>query len=320
MSQNDDNIQNDRTGGTSDACANPPVVLSLKQIIDKLESSGVDCCPEPATLLVLQRISFHRLKQYINAYKEYSTSQTCNMKQVHDLVTFDRRISAAALKYIGVLETEVKARYTQIMAEAYGPFSWYDKSLFLRERRHTKTISNINNEIDHQITKGNKRLEGLAKEYNGMAPIWDVSEYASFGSVSQLYANTADPSVTKEVATFFNVGKDRLSSWLRTLNDVRNVCAHFQPYIIRRQIPSIPKKDEAIPVDNASPFYVFPMLATLLSDKREEVGLDFNLDYSGRVVDEYARLLSDYLCVHRDMTKWISGPLDPDWLKENMAD
>lgn len=307
------NINDDSTGSTSKLCANLPVILSLDEIIDLIEDQGVDCSPRSHSLYLLKRISYHRLKPYISALKRYSSLSEYHLKQVHDLLTFDRRLSAVTLKYIGIFETQMKARYIQLMGEKHGVFAWYEKDLFWREQIHKDTIKKMTDEIYRQASKGDKNLQEKLLIYDNKLPIWEVAEYISFGTISKLYSNTKDNEVTNEVAHFFNSNKDRLSSWLKTINNTRNICAHFNPYIIRKQIPGIPKADKKIGNNNTSTFFIFKMLESLLASSFTDALYDMNLNYSQRIQDDTYELISKFAFTYPQMSNWLRDSYENLW-------
>lgn len=300
-------MTNDRTGNTSHGSANFPVVLSIDQIINLLSSKDVSCEPKQIARYILERTSLHRLNAYLHAIEEFGTFDNYTLKSIYDLMTLDKGMSDIALKYIGVFETQMKARYSQIMGEKYGAFAFYDEKLFLRKDRFFDTLGRAQREIDLQVKKGNLHLKSLKSEYNGRVPLWHFVEYISFGSLSMLFSNTADREVTSETSLFFNSNKIRLSSWLKTINNVRNVCAHFSPYIIRKQIPSPPKKDPDLTASPTSPFYIFPMLRTLLLSSEPFMVDDAFLNYPKRLHDEVYDEIHSFLNCYPGFGEWVSS-------------
>ena len=302
-----DSMNADRTGGTSQRCANPPVVFSLDQIIDDIERAGLDCGGRIAARHMLERVSYHHLKPYVNVVASASSSNRPHVKVAHDLMTFDRRISSVILKYIGVFEAQLKARYSQLMAEAHGPFAAYDSSLFLRKEKHDESLRQAETELKRQSAKNAPGVSAALAKYNGKAPLWIMLECALFGTASKLYSNTADTEVTSLVAASFNLNKDKMTSWARTLNDARNVCAHFNPYIVRKQIPSVPKPLRSLPGSHTSPFYAVPMLEHTLESDALRFG-DTNLDYSLRLRQDAASEVADFAELYIDLVAYLGIP------------
>ena len=56
-------------------------------------------------------------------------------------------------------------------------------------------------------------------------PIWVLTELMSFGSLSKLYA-CLQPKYQKTVSQFFGISHVVLVSWLHSLTNIRNLCAH----------------------------------------------------------------------------------------------
>lgn len=300
-------MNGDRTGGTSQRCANPPVVYSLDQIIDDIERAGLDCGGRIAARHMLERVSYHHLKPYVDIVVLANAPNRPHVKVAHDLTTFDRRISSVILKYIGIFEAQLKARYCQLMIEAHGPFAAYDHSFFLRKANHEKSLAQANAELKRQEAKKAPGVAAALKKYGGKVPLWIMMECASLGTVSKLFSNTADTHVTSLVAESFNLNKDKMATWARTLNDARNVCAHFNPYIVRKQIPSVPKPLGTLPCSHTNPFYAVPMFEHALESDALRFG-DANLDYSLRLQQDAVFEVTDFAELYTDLIVFLGIP------------
>lgn len=273
----------------------------------ELQAKGLYCGSESMDRYTLERVSYYRLKPYLRLLERHiMPSHQLSLKHAYDLWAFDRCLSSIAFKYIGIFETQMKARYVQLMGKAHGPFSWLNPTFFLRSKLHEDTVERIKREIHRQAAKGYRKTLSANPALYEDAPIWIMAECASFGSISKLYANTADAEITDAMAVFFNSNKSRLSSWLKTITDVRNICAHFNPFVVLNQIPSVPKRDPEIAFPHTSPIYIFPMLESLLFSSEPGCFDDPNLLYSERLNEEFKAQVSDYSAAHPSMMPWIT--------------
>jgi len=64
-------------------------------------------------------------------------------------------------------------------------------------------------------------------KYQGPAPIWMVSEVWDWGNMSYVYRNLRLP-LREDISRSIHddLSSEALSSWLKSLNDLRNCCAH----------------------------------------------------------------------------------------------
>ena len=281
----------ERTGGTSsgDASGNPPVVSSPafktnRQILDELLSDGFRDAATPEASHILEHVSYQHFLPYVRATAAIGDPSLVTINTANNLMTFDRRMQATVLKYIGVFEARFRALYLSTIAECHGAYAIYDSGLFLRADRHAATMANYEREVSNRI----KRDAPMRRAYEngcGKLPLWMGLECMTLGTLSALYSNTADKTASGFIANSLGCTKAELSSWMRTITAVRNICAHFEPLFVRRQIPSVPKKIIGVNCPRTAPLYAVLLLVKLL----EEPGFtssDRNLIYARRLEED----------------------------------
>lgn len=284
-------ITSERTGGTSSACAsgNPPVVSfseqapefkSNSEILSDLAASGYTGTDAPESRYVLEHVTYQHLMPYLKALDAIEGYEDPSLKLAHDLLTFDRRMQVVLLKYIGVFEAQFRAQYLISMASRHGAYAVYDKELFLRDERHAESISYYQSEVEKRIRR-DSNMRGAYESGGGMLPLWMGVECMTLGTLSSLYSNTADRNVTDAVAESFGASKAELVSWTKTITATRNICAHFEPLFVRKQLPAQPKKIEGVMCHRRLPIYVVLILAHLLRKTIDTT--DPNLNYRKRI-------------------------------------
>lgn len=291
MAEKAGNISLARAGGTSPgACpcsGNPPAIPlksensaphgeSVADVSARLAEAGFWDAGSPGALYIIERVGRH-LEPYLRTSAQLSPEYGMSVKAAHDILTFDRDLTAAIFKHIGVFEWQMRSGYARLMAEAYGPFAVYDASLFLRKENHARTMASFEAEVSKRLSRDRSAAEEVAAN-GGRLTTWGAVRCMTLGTLCHFYSNTADRSVTGAVAASFGATKDELVNWSKTITQVRNICAHFEPYVIRKQIPSTPKalKDASCP--RRSPLFVILLLERLLGASeadRAEIGLDY---------------------------------------------
>ncbi|MBG6182022.1 abortive infection bacteriophage resistance protein [Arthrobacter sp. CAN_A1] len=79
------------------------------------------------------------------------------------------------------------------------------------------------------------------EKYNNQMPIWALTEIMEMGHLGRLYNGLANSTAT-EIATAYGVPAKRvMSSWVASLNYVRNVAAHHAR-IFNRKLVIAPKR------------------------------------------------------------------------------
>lgn len=230
-------MQGDSTEGTSRRSGNPSVLL-FADYIAWLHELGFRVDDEPLAKCLFDLVGYQHLLGYTVFIKNYACEgRVPLLEEVDALVEFDSAIRQIMLYAICPIERHLKARYSQIMAEAYGGLCLHNQSLFKGGRAYRSSINSIEREVALQL-----RSLGMRRTSFEAVSIWQGLEFTSFGTAVKLITATRSASVVSEVAASFAMNRRCLLSWLRTLALVRNACAHFNPYVIRPQIPSVPKE------------------------------------------------------------------------------
>lgn len=301
-------IRNARAGGTSRSkrsSGNPPAndftweftferEESYDPLLKKLSFDGFIDAKSVEAAYLLTRVSYHHLKPYLDFALENPTQSGPSVKRAHDVYLFDRRFQSLIFKYIGTVELHLRARYAHLMQYCHGNMALYDDRLFLDKPKYENTMSIFEGDIERR-SKRDRRLKGILEKDDGRLPISLAVEHMTFGTLSRLFDNTSARDVTDGVAKSFSSRKSELSSWIRSISDVRNICAHFDSYITRKQIPSTPRKVRGLEhdlIDSRNPFYIVVLLAKLMGGR--QVFPDMNLCHAYRMCGEVHDLILDF--------------------------
>lgn len=294
-----------RAEGTSGRkpSANPSAIsLSVDNDIERLSARGFDCS-SPEARYIVERVSMHRLEAYLPVVSDNARAASLvdgqiiehgdpELKEAHDLITYDRRVQVLILKYTGILEGQFRARYARFMTALHGDMALYDPDLFNRRDKYDDTIAVVTRELARQ--RGRNKFIGRHIDSRGRVPLGIAIEYLTLGTLSKLYDNTRDRHVVDGIASGFNLNSSKARSWFKTIANVRNICAHFNPYVVRKQIPTTPLPMRECEYPSNSPFYIFPMLDRMLSSDDARTFNDRNLNYSERMIADMAAETTEF--------------------------
>lgn len=289
----------ERTGGTSSACAsgNPPVVFSPPlfksndEILAELADKGYVGTDAPESRYVLEHVTYQHLMPYIRALDAIDGHPDPSLKLAHDLLTFDRRMQVVLMKYIGVFESQFRAQYLINMASRHGAYALYEEELFLRGERYAESLGYYQSEVEKRIRR-DSNMRQAHEVGGGKLPLWMGVECMTLGTLSSLFSNTRDRSVTDAVAESFGASKSELVSWTKTITATRNICAHFEPLFVRKQLPAQPKKIEGVTCPRRMPLFAVLLLAHLLRKTIDTT--DPNLNYKRRIEHDAAREINAF--------------------------
>lgn len=92
-------------------------------------------------------------------------------------------------------------------------------------------------------------------KYGGLLPVWAAVELLDWGSLTMLYG-FSPRTVQDTVAHAYGLTAPQLESWLKSLNIVRNVCAHHGRLFNRvfALAPKLPVPGRFPDLDRSGPF------------------------------------------------------------------
>lgn len=142
------------------------------------------------------------------------------------------------------VEVSVKTQLIYALANKTQAFGYTDPANFpnLIGDAHKRLIDKITFEKD-------KSQEIFVEHYQtkygaGPLPIWMVCEIVSFGCMLTMYKGVKN-EIKKDIAVHYKISDEVFSSWLQTINVIRNICAHhgrlwnrglrFKPFIPKKQ-------------------------------------------------------------------------------------
>ncbi|RHW36026.1 DNA-binding protein [Neobacillus notoginsengisoli] len=179
---------------------------------------------------ILQRVNYYRLSAYGLSFKdrlikdEYVAGASFN--KMVSLYEFDRRLRLLLLGALETIEIAFRTHISYELAHKLGPIGYRDKENFLNEKFHQDSLIELDSLIS-KSRKGELFVEHHFKKYDGVFPIWAAIEVTSFGFLSKFYRNLNEDLKKHIAKIYYNVPYLYMESWLQTLSNVRNVCAHY---------------------------------------------------------------------------------------------
>ena len=246
---------------------------SFQQQLEILKSRGMQVTDEPAALRYLERIGYYRLSAYWYPFRQFKIVQDANTNQLVNqrqndfepntqfvdavnLYLFDKQLRLHVLDALERIEVALRVDVAYLLGHK-DTFAYKNIANF-----HPKFANRTNGK-----TKSSEHQAWLAKyqslcdrskedfvthylENHGQdLPIWVAIELWDFGALSQLFAMMKVPDQTA-IAKKYGVDDFKVfSSWLRSLNYLRNLAAHHSR-LWNRNVIDQPK----LPAENAIPW------------------------------------------------------------------
>lgn len=210
--------------------------LTFEQQLDCLEHfHKLEIPNRKNALKILQKVNYYRLTAYGAGLTKSDNKEEyrkgVSIKTLYDLYVFDSKLRNILIKEIETLEIYLRTHISYILGITYGPIGYLDSKNFnpIKLDKVNKTVhKNIMDNLEHEIERQKDQpfVKHHIKNYGGKFPIWVASELFSLGTLSSLY-RIMKRKDKKYVSSLFGISPDRLYSWMLTLLEIRNKCAHY---------------------------------------------------------------------------------------------
>lgn len=226
--------------------------------LDLLRDRGMIVADSERASRYLESIGYYRLSGYWYAFRrrqgdavldEYKPGTTFG--NIIDLYVFDQRLRALVLEALERIEVALRVDVSHTLGKLHR-FAHIKPDLF--DADFSEKIQKNGLTRHHQWINKHARLVSRSKEKfvqhhrrkNGLPlAIWVACEIWDFGALSTLYSGMR-VAEQGTIANRHGLASGRVfATWLRSLNYLRNVCAHYARLWNRNIIdqPSLPSTD-----------------------------------------------------------------------------
>lgn len=223
--------------------------ISIFTQIETLENRGMLFKNKELACKYLSSISYYRLKAYTYPFQDNNNSlhpfkQKIVFEDIVTLYWWDSKLRSLLLTSIEKIEIALRTKIIYHYCLEWGN-NWYEnKELYSSQKTFTKDLERIKDEI-------NRSNEDFIRHYKRKytdpinPPAWMVIETISLGVLSRLFANLKESETKKKITKEFGLSNTEiLISWFKSINLLRNICAHHGRVWNRRFVntPMFPKK------------------------------------------------------------------------------
>ena len=222
----------------------------------------------------LEAVGYYRLCAYWYPFKQADSSFVpgTSFDVVWNRYVFDRQLRLAVMDAIERVEIAIRTALVTDLAMRHGAFAHVDPKNFpsAHPARHARFLEELRSEAQRSRERFVDHFKATYDEFPDL-PIWAAVETMTFGSMFTLFA-MSEKKVQKNVARKYGIAGPVLYSWLKTLNYVRNICAHHarlwnRELAIRPTVPDVkngPEWHRPQSIDTNRMFVVLTILRFLL--------------------------------------------------------
>lgn len=206
--------------------------LTIKQQIKQLQNRGLIISNTNLAEKYLSNISYYRLGEYWYVMQSDKQNHVfkpkSNFEDVITLYNFDAELRLLLFEVIEKIEISLRTKLIYHLSHEVGPWWFQNFDLFIDSMALVKTLSNLQEELTRSKDVTIKSHFKNHKDDKRFPPAWKSLEQTSFGALSKLYGNLK-PSVQSKnsiAKDFGAVNHTYLPSWLQSIAQIRNFCAH----------------------------------------------------------------------------------------------
>lgn len=204
--------------------------LTIEQQIELLESRGLHIEDKAFAYKVLSNVNYYHLEGYW--YSFYDKNKACHQfytdvtfSQIVRYFEFDNDLRMLLFSAISRIELSFRTRFIYELATEYGAFPLKKENFnFKTESSWLKSYGKLLDDISHSKEEYINHYQNTYEEE--IPPIWIMGELMTFGELSTWYDKFFRSQIRKRISLFYGLQPEVLTSWLRVLSSIRNICAH----------------------------------------------------------------------------------------------
>lgn len=223
---------------------------SYEEQIGLLASRGMIVGDRDVAIRHLQHVNYYRLSGYwysfrrqVGQHREDDFYPGTTLQDVVKLYNFDESLRTATFACLTPIELTIRAllghelgridECAHLEPSMLGPRASQGVSYATWIQRYKKSLKESKEDfVKHHRDK-----------YGGTLPVWVATEILDWGALTYLYGFSPRP-VQDSVAAKFGLAAPQLESWMKSLNVVRNICAHHgrlfnKVHAIKPKLPDV---------------------------------------------------------------------------------
>lgn len=219
---------------------------TIDQQVQILKARGLKILADDNVEHHLKHISYYRLGEYWHSMQSDHVSHifkpNSRFSDVIALYHFDSELRLLIFDIIEKIEISLRTKLIYHLSHEFNPWWFQNFDLFIDSKELVKTLANIEEELTRTKDVTIRNHFKKHKDDLRFPPAWKSMEQTSFGALSKLYGNLKNNINSKDVIAeeFGTVNHTYLPSWLQSIAQIRNYCAHHSR-LWNKNLPGAPK-------------------------------------------------------------------------------
>ncbi|NNM59834.1 MAG: Abi family protein [Legionellales bacterium] len=196
--------------------------------IKQLEAVGIVITDKSNAMQKLKFVGYYRLFSYVKPFLQSNKTidSSATLERIWELYVFDRKLRLLVIDAIERIEVAFRVSISEIMSR-YSPFWYIDSTHFNHLKWHIEfmeKVLKIVSKRDHHL------IRHFYETYSSpdFPPSWIMVECLTFGTWSKVFDNLKKRGDKIAIANRLKMPFMTLLSWIRSLTELRNLCAHHE--------------------------------------------------------------------------------------------
>ena len=228
---------------------------TIEEQLEILRSRGLTINDEVKAKDFLLHNNYYRISGYsLTLRKNDIFSKSATFQNIVDIYNFDYELRHIILKYIEIIEVQMKSVFAYEFTKVHGPTGYLDDSFFTNKTKHKEIIDKANQQKNQRLPH-EAYLKHFVNDLQEDIPLWAYVDLLTISDISFLYS-ISEQSLKDTVARTFGLNMNRgsaiLGGYMHSMTIIRNLCAHGSRIYNRlfEQKPSLNKKEKALLITN----------------------------------------------------------------------
>lgn len=208
------------------------IATTIPQQIELLKERGLIITKNDKAEKYLSHISYYRLGEYWYVMQQDKENHifkpNSKFADVISLYNFDAQLRILLFDIIEKIEISLRTKLIYHLSHELDPWWFQNFTHFNDSLALVKTLANLEDELSRTKDVTIKNHNKKHKDDLRYPPAWKSLEQTSFGALSKLYGNLKHTVSSKDTIAreYGAVNHTYLPSWLQSIAQIRNYCAH----------------------------------------------------------------------------------------------
>lgn len=223
------------------------ISLTIEEQITQLQQRGLFIASVELAKHFLSHISYYRLAGYwwpmqLEPKDQHLFKPGSKFEDVISLYSFDSSLRIIIFAAIEKIEISLRTKLIYHLSHEFGAWWFQNLDIFQNVPEAVKTLAVLEEEITRSKDVFIKSHKTKHKDDLRFPPSWKTLELTSFGALSKIYGNLKNDVKSKDTIAkeFGLVNHTFLPSWLQSIAQIRNYCAHHSR-LWNKNLPGRPK-------------------------------------------------------------------------------